>query len=196
MSEALVDKAGLRWWSEEELDQREYYFKRINTVIQQALLHMNRAWSFHRIESPMLVPTSMVSDAYTTDDVFFTQDHPYAMRPETTAGSYKAMDKIIRNTKVKPPMCVYQMGKSFRVEKADGASASKLRYNEFTQAEWQCLYSNTTQADYKTWVLRLLEIEVESWFKYEVRIVDSDRLPSYSIDTKDLEVWYMIVGLK
>ena len=28
MSVALVDKAGLRWWTEEELDQRDYYFKR------------------------------------------------------------------------------------------------------------------------------------------------------------------------
>lgn len=189
MSLSLVEKAGLRWWTEEEIQQRDYYFNRLNTVIQQTLLNMNRGWSFERVESPMLVPTNLVSKAYTTDDVFFTQDHPYAMRPETTAGTYRYMDHRLRTSNIKPPFCVYQMGKSYRVEKADGASASKLRYNEFTQAEWQCLYSNTTKADYKQNILDHLRVEVQDWFG-DARVVDSDRLPAYSIDTKDIEVWW------
>ena len=187
MSLTLVDKAGLRWWTEEELEMRDYFFKRLNTVIQKTLLKINRAWSFHRVESPMLVPISMVSPAYDTNDIFFTEDHPYAMRPETTAGSYRYLDHILRTTKVKPPVCIYQIGKSFRVEKADGASASKMRYNEFTQAEWQCLFSKTTMADYKNEIITQLLYELSVIFPNQyIHDELSDRLPDYSLQTVDI----------
>lgn len=188
MSISLVDKAGLRWWTEEEIQYRNMAFDRFNSIIQKTLKDMNRAWEFHRCEAPMLVPTGMISDEYTNDDVFFVND-TYGMRPETTDGSYKYARHLKSSTKIKYPLCVYQMGKSYRVEKADGASASKYRYNEFTQAEWQCIYSDTTMADYRTPVMEALTMDIIHLSGSPgLNIIDSDRLPSYSESTKDIMI--------
>lgn len=187
MSISLVNKAGLRWWSEEELQLRDMFFNRLNTVIQKTLTDINRGWSFIQCESPMLIPSDMISDSYTDDDVFFTKS--FGLRPETTAGSFKYAQHILDSTKTKMPLCVYQIGKSYRVENSDGASASKLRYNEFTQAEWQCIYSEGTLADYRSPILEALKKEIE-WILGNSFIEPSDRLPSYSLQTDDIMVAY------
>lgn len=189
MSIALVEKAGLRWWTEEELQYRNLAFQRLNTTIQKTLKDLNRAWEFHQCEAPMLVPTAMISPEYTEDEVFFTGGH-YAMRPETTAGSYAYARRLKSSSRIKYPLCVYQMGKSYRVEKADGASASKYRYNEFTQAEWQCIYSDTTMVDYRKYILDALlqDITLLAGSDRFAFVLDSDRLPSYSDSTKDIMI--------
>lgn len=185
MSISLVEKAGLRWWTAEEIMIRNMFFDKLNCTIQKTLLDINRGWSFERCESPMLVPRDMVSDSYTEDDVFFTSD--FALRPETTAGSYRYAKHILQSSKIKMPLCIYQMGKSYRVEKADGASASKYRYNEFTQAEWQCIYSKGTMADYRTPILSALQKEAQYLIGNSF-IASSDRLPSYSTETTDVMI--------
>lgn len=196
MSIALLDKAGLRFWREPELKYRSFVVDTLNGAIQQTLKSQNRAWDFYQVEYPMLLPKSMISAAYTHDDVFFCDaslgDDRAVLRPETTSGSYKFADNILKTTNSKMPLCVWQVGKSFRVEKADGASASKMRYNEFTQAEWQCIYGLTTMADYRAAILAVLP-GIVGWLckvtdKGDVRIVESDRLPAYSESTMDIEV--------
>lgn len=189
MSLSLVEKAGLRWWTEEEIQYRNMAFARLNITIQKTLKDLNRAWEFHQCEAPMLVPVDMISPEYTSDEVFFT-GNVYAMRPETTAGSYAYARYLKNSTRIKYPLCVYQMGKSYRVEKADGASASKYRYNEFTQAEWQCIYSDTTMVDYRNYILEALITDISLLSGTpKVHIADSDRLPSYSESTKDIMVY-------
>lgn len=193
VSKALLPSAGLRWWTEQELAHRQVAQDTLARAISGTLHGLNSAWRFHRVEGPMLVPQSMVNPAYSGDDVFFMErtmmDQRLALRPETTAGTYMAANAMLEQLGAKIlPLCVWQVGKSFRVEKSDGASASKLRYNEFTQAEWQCIYRADTKADYRAAVLPVVERAVGWLTGCATRVVPSDRLPSYSVETLDIEV--------
>jgi glycyl-tRNA synthetase len=192
MSTALYPTDGLRFWSEEEILVRDMISSRTNFMIKKALLAKNPAWEFFQIEGPILTPRSFVSPEYTGDDIFET-NHEAAgeqlvLRGETTASSYTAARHLEKtNKRAKLPFCVYQVGKSFRREKADGASPSKLRFNEFYQAEWQCIYSVGTKADYRDAVIKEVEPMLARILGKKIRVVESDRLPSYSESTLDLE---------
>ena len=84
---------------------------------------------------------------------------------------------------------VWQVGKSFRVEKSDGATASKLRFNEFHQLEFQCIYSAGTKAHYRKYLMEAVSKDISMFLFGEViRNVESDRLPAYSESTLDIEV--------
>lgn len=191
MSIALWGHGGLRFWNEQELDYREWATKHLNSLIRNTLTNVNRAWSFHRVESPMLVPGFTISPSYDSNDIWAVEAEIMgsnaALRPETTAGSYQAAEALLRDYRM--PIAVWQVGKSYRRETNDGASASKLRFNEFTQAEWQCIYAASTKADYRAAIENMLK-ESLRWLcnAEESRIVDSDRLPSYSTLTRDVEV--------
>jgi glycyl-tRNA synthetase len=80
------------------------------------------------------------------------------------------------------------VGKSYRREKSDGANAAKLRFFEFTQAEWQCIYGLNTMADYRAVIMPALLDKISWLTDRETRIVPSDRLPGYSLRTDDIEV--------
>jgi glycyl-tRNA synthetase (class II) len=158
---------------------------------------INAAWKFHRTEGPMLLPRNQVGAGYTSDDVWMTQsnisDQEGVMRPETTATSYMMARHLLGNGSEKDrmrklPMSIWQVGKSFRRESQDGANAAKLRFFEFTQAEWQCIYSPDTKADYRNAVMPDLVSKIEWLCSTEGRVVPSDRLPDYSLQTDDIEV--------
>lgn len=192
MSKALFNTGGLRFWSEDEIMLRNMVVDRTNAKIRSVLLDMNKAWAFFRCEGPILTPMSLISDEYTENDVFITNhsanNERWALRGETTISSYTYAKHLIQTVKrAKPPFCVMQVGKSFRREKADGASPSKLRYNEFYQAEWQCIYSEGTMADYRQAVIDQTQPLMKNILGTEIRVVDSDRIPKYSDSTIDLE---------
>jgi len=66
--------------------------------------------------------------------------------------------------------------------------AEKLRFNEFYQLEFQCIYSATTQADYQTPLMAAAEKLIARETGRKTRIIPSDRLPAYSLTTLDIEV--------
>lgn len=193
----LDDTHQLRWWTEEELVYRDMVVNQLSRTIQRTLWSINKAWAFYRTEGPMLVPRHMVAPGYTSDDLWMVQADiaggEATMRPETTASSYMAARNIIgvgteKERQKKLPLCVWQVGKSYRRESSDGANAAKLRFFEFTQAEWQCIYGLNTQADYRATVMPVL-INKLSWLTDRpARTVPSDRLPGYSTQTDDVEV--------
>jgi len=193
----LQETAQLRWWTQEELESRDMTVDILRITIQNTLSSINKSWNFQRVEGPMLVPRHMVAPGYTGDDLWTMNGDiaggPATMRPETTSSSYMAARQFIgggseKDQQKKMPLCVWQVGKSYRRESSDGANAAKLRFFEFTQAEWQCIYSPTTMADYRAPVLSEL-LEKISWITdREARIVPSDRLPGYSLQTDDIEV--------
>ncbi len=201
MSKALLDQtAQLRWWSQEEIEYREDALRHLSRTIQSALVGINRAWRFERVEGPMLVPMDMVAPGYTDDDLWTVKADiaggAATMRPETTASSYMAARHILgsgseKDRAKKLPLCVWQVGKSYRREASDGANAAKLRFFEFTQAEWQCIYGLNTMADYREVVMPALSAKL-GWLcgksPDQVRIVPSDRLPGYSERTDDVEI--------
>lgn len=116
---------------------------------------------------------------------------PAALRAETTDGSYLMAMDILKNTRTNPPLCVWQIGQSFRRELSDGANAANLRFNAFYQLEFQFVYSADTHFDYATLLKEKLEVLIKQLLVKPTRLVPSDRLPSYSLETTDLEVlWH------
>lgn len=193
MSYALYDNlAGLRTWRQSELRLRRRIADTLVETAETTLRDINRAWAFEEIEAPTMMPVERMSSAYTSDDIFLLQDAPggtkqWAMRAETTDGTYCAAVQILRSTNLKPPVCLWQMGTSYRREKSDGATAEKLRFNAFTQLEMQCVLMEDTAFDIATPLREALLMQVHRITGLETRLVESDRLPSYSTETIDIE---------
>ena len=189
MSEALYKNiGGIRFWNEAEILKRNQIVDNLRLCVSKSLSNINGAWRFTQMEGPILTPESFISDSYTDDDVFVTQHESSSerivLRAETTPSTYVYAEKHAK----KLPVCFWQYGKSFRRELSDGATASKLRFNEFYQLEFQCLFSVGTMADYRDKIIPSLKKCVSSICEGEVTIIESDRLPSYSESTLDIEV--------
>lgn len=193
MSKAFFNTGQLRFWDEQEISLREGCIPRLLFAVKTPLLHMNKAWRFERIEGPCLAPKSSLSPAYDEEDIWITSGkfngEQVVLRAETTKTSYLYAEDFFQS-KINPPLCVWQVGKSFRRENNDGASASKLRFFEFYQQEFQCIFSPTTKADYLSGVVESVCKEISLITATEARVVSSDRLPSYSEQTLDVEVLY------
>lgn len=191
MSRALYPIAGLRFWSEKEIQQREQAIGRLAGCVERTLLDLNQSWRLERVEAPVIMPLAGFSDAYDADDVFSLRREmnaeTWALRAETTPGSYLYAKHLLQATSIKPPLCVWQAGLSFRTEAADGATAAKLRFNAFYQLEFQCIYRADSHADYAKALRDALEIELSAITGQATRQVPSDRLPSYATETIDIE---------
>lgn len=192
-SDALYQLESLRFYDEEMIDNREAMIKRFASTVKRTLEKVNSAWKFKRVEGPLLTPRNFVSSAYDNNDIFVTQiekmGQNLVLRPETTMSSYLYAKEKYAGLKL--PLCVWQAGKSFRVEASDGATAAKLRFNEFYQLEFQCIYSVGTMADYRNYLINALQADISMFLSGEsIRIVESDRLPEYSESTLDIEVIY------
>lgn len=147
------------------------------------------------MEGPLLTPRSFISPAYDDSDIFLLEaklgDQDAALRAETTASSYLYAEHLLKTGLARPPVCVWQAGKSFRRETNDGARASELRFNEFYQIEFQCVYKIDTKADVRGCAEVAIQKAIKSITRAdEIRMVPSDRLPSYSQETRDVEVPY------
>lgn len=200
----LYTTNGLMFWDEKEINYRNY-IKRIFTDEIEALLRSeNRAWHFFEIEAPLLIPSELINSNYNKEDVFMQENIitsikeenkiPYGinyapclvLRPETTPSSYAYACYMLDNNKILPPFCVLQSGKSFRREQDQ--VTKNMRLKEFYQQEFQCIYAADTLNDYQEKVLEPLRLMFEKIIGKPARIVESDRLPSYSLRTMDIEI--------
>jgi glycyl-tRNA synthetase len=192
VSQSHYELGGLRFWTGPEIMLRRQAVERLARTVQDALTDINPAWRFVETEGPLLTPRRHVSEAYDDDDVWELRaglgEDDACLRPETTASSYLVARHLLKVGKTRMPLCVWQAGKSFRRETNDGASASRLRFLEFYQQEFQCVYAIGTKADYRKAVLPSVEREIAALTGRPTRVVDSDRLPAYSVSTLDVEV--------
>lgn len=194
MSNVLYDNlAGLRFWTETELQKREIIQNQIVSEVDRVLRQINQMWRVSRVEAPLMMPVNQLSGSYTRSDVFMLMDAPggpnqYVLRPETTNGTYLMAEQMIKEGVIRPPFALWQMGPSFRRELSDGATAAKLRFNQFNQLEFQLICSDDTKAPFEQ-ALRenLLEL-VKKITHLDAVLIPSDRLPSYSEETIDIEV--------
>jgi glycyl-tRNA synthetase len=175
--------------------------------IEAILRAENRAWHFFEIEAPLLIPREFVNENYTNEDIWvqetkelFVQEEnkplghvkpdpnnsEIVLRPETTPSSYVFACHMLNSNQILPPFCVYQSGKSFRREQ-DQVSKN-MRLKEFYQQEFQCIYSADTKNEYQEKILEPLRSLFEKIIGKPARIVESDRLPSYSLKTMDIEI--------
>lgn len=194
MSYALYqDLEGLRFWRQSELLLRRRIRDTLVETVSSTLLDLNQMWAFEEVETPPMMPRERMSAAYDRSDVFMLHDAPggtseWALRAETTDGTYATAVQILRSTRMRPPLCVWQMGQSFRRETSDGATAAKLRLNAFVQLEMQCIHASDTKADIATAVREALVPVVSRITGLETRLLrQTERVPSYSTETVDVE---------
>lgn len=196
----VFDVNGLVFWNEEQIALRAHLQAFFAARIKSDLLALNDRWRFFQIEGPLLNPRDTLNANYTEDDIW-SQDmretaverlsggfRPLALRPETTPSSYAfAQYQLNGQLSVFPPLCVWQAGKSFRREIVQ--PTKHMRLKEFYQQEFQCIYTADTAMDYQQEMLTKVERMIASQIHLPTRIVQSDRLPSYSLRTMDVEVW-------
>lgn len=192
---------GLPFWDEKAILARRHLEREFALGVSSILREVNPAWVFHEIEAPCLIPADRISPEYTNDNVFFIEkgdDSRFVLRPETTPASYAYAAWLLENQKARPPLVVWQTAKSFRREQDQ--VTKNMRLKEFYQQEFQCIYSADTMNDYQSVVTPLIANLVEMSVGLPTRVVESDRLPSYSRMTWDVEVenshkWMELVSI-
>lgn len=181
---------GLPFFTEREIRLRRQFAEHFAAEVRRMLLRWNKAWSFYEIEAPILTPRNFVNKNYTNEDIWvqqqFENEVELVLRPETTPGSYLFAEKVMEAGWDLPPLCVYQTGKSFRREQ-DNVSKN-CRYKEFYQQEFQCIFTSDTANDYHALSLEEVKKMLAEVIGLPARVVESDRLPSYSLKTMDVEV--------
>lgn len=181
----IWDDNGLPFYSAVDIHNREHIVKTLTLEMMHILEEENKSWVIRQIESPILIPTEFVSSEYNKDDYFTTGQ--FHLRPETTAASYAFAAWLNSHQHFVPPSCILQSAKSFRRE--NDQVTKNMRFKEFYQLEFQCIYTEGTKNDYQTALLEPLQKAVKALTGgLQTRVVESDRLPSYSLKTMDIEV--------
>lgn len=191
MSTPTYDIAQLRSWTQDHLTHRDLAQQTLVNTVQSTLTSLNRAWAFTRVEAPIMMPRAMMSDAYSDDDIWplahQLNAEPFALRAETTPTTYQVIRSLYPNiAHMKLPYCFWQVGLSFRQEPP--SKANRLRFYQFTQLEFQCLFAEGTKADYRAKSIDAIAQTLGWLCKADHRVVESDRLPSYASSTLDVEV--------
>lgn len=187
----LFNVNGLMFWDAEEIALRRNFEAFFAARMQTVLQGMNPQWALHQIEGPLINPRDLLNPNYTEEDIWVQggdEVRELALRPETTPSSYVYAQYLLNNhTGTKPPFVVWQTGKSFRREQDQ--VTKNMRLKEFYQQEFQCIYTADTGADYHTEILEPVRKMISDQIGLPTRIIASDRLPSYSQITTDVEVW-------
>lgn len=190
--DSLFNVNGLMFWTEDEVQVRDWFRDRIVSRIRKELTDINPAWRFMGVEAPLLMPRSLMNKNYTNEDVYIQSglvgDDELVLRPETTPGTYVFVRKLLDDTAsgVRPPVCVWQCGKSFRREQDQPQKHVKLK--EFYQLEFQCVFTEDTAKDYHEALIAPTARILHDLIGLPARVVESDRLPDYSRKTMDVEV--------
>ena len=184
MENNLYNKNGLIFWTEEEIKLRNWFEEYMSQIILSSLRKQNAAFSMTKIEAPLLTPRELINPNYTNEDIWAFDD--VALRPETTMGSFAYAKHLLsgyNEIKQKPPVVIYQHGKSFRREQDQPTKFMRLK--EFYQLEFQIIYGLTTSNDY---TLKLYPEVCNALSKIlgPCRMELSDRLPDYSEETMDI----------
>lgn len=180
----LYNFNGLIFWSEEDINRRDFFVRYISDSLLISLKEQNFSFNMVRVEAPILTPNNLINKNYTDEDVFRTEE--LTLRPETTIGSYYYAKKILsgyNDIKYKPPLIVWQHGKSFRKEQDQ--VTKNMRLKEFYQLEFQIIYSLNTQNDYSIKVKEDIKNALSKLIG-DCVLEPSDRLPDYSTETTDI----------
>lgn len=190
--ETLYNVNSLIFWEEKDIRLRKQFEENIKEDVKSILLSENPSWKFYQIEAPCLIPVSLINPNYTENDIWmqeqkFDEKERLALKPETTPSSYIYAKHLLNSNRCMPPLVVWQTSKSFRREQDQ--TLKNMRLKEFYQTEFQCIYSADTMNDYQSNVLEPIRKMFEDIIALPTRIIESDRLPSYSLRTVDIEVY-------
>lgn len=186
---------GLVYYSEQDLINRQFLIDDISNRIKTTFKKANRAIDFIRIETPCLVPQTIIAEHLDAQfplwsAVSTSDSEKLWLRPESTKGTYQMFDVLFPQDsefKKNLPVCLWQSGLSFRVEQ--DKTFRHLRFKQFYQLEFQIAYSETTKADYHLIAAdtmhKFLLDRFPSMFVAREYLKD-DELPFYSKTTADL----------
>jgi glycyl-tRNA synthetase len=183
--ENLYDSNGLVFWTEDEIRLRRMFEQHILSAITSNLKTQNRGFEFFQVEAPLITPRVFINKNYTDEDMW-TLDDRFVLRPETTMGSYQAILDLLsphNPRKVKPPLVVWQHGKSFRREQDQPTKFMRLK--EFYQLEFQIAYGLSTANDYSVELIPAVQKAIADLIG-PCRTEPSDRLPDYAESTTDI----------
>ena len=188
----LYNTNSLVFWEEKDIRLKKQIEENLKEDIKQILLEQNPQWKLFQIEAPSLIPIELINPNYTADDIWLQEtksdtETQLALKPETTPTSYLYAEHLLNSNRVIPPFVIWQTSKSFRREQYQ--TIKHMRLKEFSQTEFQCIYTTDTMNDYQENVLEPLREMFQNILAMECRIVESDRLPDYSLRTMDIEVW-------
>lgn len=189
--ENLYNSNGLVFWTESEIQLRRMFEQHFVSAVSSNLKTQNRGFEIVQIEAPLITPIELINKNYTEDDIHAIKprrdsEDLYVLRPETTMGSYKALEHFLNthnDRKMKLPLCVWQHGKSFRREQDQPTKFMRLK--EFYQLEFQIAFSPTTANDYSISLIPAAQKAIQDMIG-PCRIEASDRLPDYSESTTDI----------
>jgi glycyl-tRNA synthetase len=184
MENSIYEKNGLIFWTQEEIKLRRMFEERFSEVIHHSLRKQNPAFQLIQVEAPLLTPRELINPNYTNEDIWAFED--VALRPETTMGSFAYAKHIMsgyHEVKQKPPVIIFQHGKSFRREQDQ--PTTHMRLKEFYQLEFQIIFGLTTANDYAA-ALYPDVLKTISDLIGHCRMEPSDRLPDYSEETMDI----------
>lgn len=181
----FYDANGLVFWTEEEIRLREMMKNHFVAAAASNLKTQNRGFELIQVEAPLITPRIFINKNYTDEDMFVLDEH-FVLRPETTMGSYRAILELLsphNERKIKPPVVVWQHGKSFRKEQDQPTKFMRLK--EFYQLEFQIAYSISTMNDYSVSLIPAMQKAIADMIG-PCRVEPSDRLPDYSESTMDI----------
>lgn len=189
--ETIYNVNGLQFWDAREIRLRRRFEEHFTAEIEANLRETNPAWRFFQCEAPILTPRKLLNANYTSADVWDQEqidenEAKLSLRPETTPGSYTYAEYLMSHQIAQPPYVVWQTGKSFRREQEQ--PSKHCRFKEFYQQEFQCIFSAETKNDYQEQMLEPVRKMIAEVVGLPTRIIESDRLPSYSLRTMDIEV--------
>lgn len=182
--ENLYEKNGLIFWTQEEIKLRRQFEEYFSSEILASLRKQNAAFQMIQVEAPLLTPRELINPNYTDEDIWAFDD--LALRPETTMGSFAYAKHILsgyNEIKQKPPVVIFQHGKSFRREQDQ--STKFMRLKEFYQLEFQIIFGATTANDYSLKLYPDVKKAIENMIG-RCDMEASDRLPDYSEETTDI----------
>lgn len=184
--ENLYNTNGLIFWTEEEIRLREMLKQHFVAAISSNLKTQNRGFEILQVEAPLMMPIDLINKNYTSEDVYQVEPNLLALRPETTKGTYLAIEHLLNShndRKIKLPLCVWQHGKSFRREQDQPTKFMRLK--EFYQLEFQIAYSPSTANDYSISLIPVVQAAISEMIG-PCRVEPSDRLPDYAESTMDI----------
>lgn len=187
-TERLYELNGVLFWTERDIRLRDMMADYFYHEIRYKLLSINPSWKFFQVEAPLLTPKEYINPNYTDDDMWSFKEA--ILRPETTPGSFVYAQRLMRqggDKQIKPPLVVWQVGKSFRRE--SDQPLSNMRLKEFYQQEFQCIFTSDTKMDYMEAMKESVRLMIEDMILKPTRLAPSDRLPNYSLKTSDVEAF-------
>lgn len=175
------------FWNEYEISMRNSLVSQCFELVKASWSSVNPAIKYFQVETPILTPENILSSHVSAGFPMLKTERGF-LRPETTAGTisaFHAMYPMESQRKKVLPICVWQVGKSFRNEtNPESMRVSRLRLLEFYQLEFQLFASSGTKTDY----LSIALTSLINMYGGEIVKVPQNDMPHYSEKTLDWEI--------